>query len=478
LTPQDYGTVAMVTVVSGFANLFMELGLSSATIRTPEITHDQVSALYWINAGLGAAITLIIAASGPILAWFYHKPQLTLVAAGISLSSVLSSLGTQHWALIMRDMRFATMAIIRNSARLAGFLAALVLALSGGTYWALIANPVVTALWHTAGVWIASGFRPGKFRKGIRLRPLILFGANLAGSEIAYYIQGNSDNMLIGRAWGAEQLGLYTKAYSLLMLPISNLRFPLNRVAFPALSRLQNEPGAFRSYFNKYCALLSFITMPIVAFLFASSEHVIRLVLGPRWVGASGLFSILAFASFIQAPAGLRGIVQTSLGRGGRLFRLSIFSALAAVASFIIGLRWGARGVAIGYCISTYLMLHPSLVYAFRDTPLRPSDFYRSVMKPAVVSIAMGAVLLIVEGRLKGISDAPLLAIMFLAGGLVYLSVFALLPGGRPLLASYWEYLNILRRGALRWLRKRGSSRDPEEPAAPPADSDTGSAVS
>jgi hypothetical protein len=99
-------------------------------------------------------------------------------------------------------------------------------------------------------------------------------------------------------------------------------------------------------------------------------------------------------------------------------------------------------------------------------------------MKPAVASIAMGAVLVILEGGLKGISDAPLLAIMFLAGGLVYLSVFALLPGGRPLLASYWEYLNILRRGALRWLPERGSSRGPEEPAAPPTDGDTGSTVS
>ena len=470
LTPGDYGTVTMVTAVTGIVNLFRELGLSSATVRTRGITHEQVSNLFWINAGAGAAVTLIIAASGPFLAWFYHKPQLTLVAIGVSLTSVLSSLGTQHGALINRDMRFGTMAVIRNSALLAGLVAALVVAFAGGTYWALVASAVVTAVWDTTGRWIASGFRPGRYKKGVGLRPLIRFGANVAGSDIVTYFHRNTDNILIGKAWGAGQLGLYTKAYSLLMLPISNLRSPLNRVAFPAMSRLQDEPAAFRAYFTKYCSLLSFITMPIVAYLFASSGHVIRLLLGPRWIGASELFSILAIVSFIQAPAGLKGIVQTAMGRGGRLFRLSLISGVAAVASFAIGLPWGARGVAIGYSISTYVTLHPTLIYAFRDTPVRPSDFYRSVMKPAISSIIMGGVLVLVESRLKGFPDAPLLALMLVAGALVYLGFFILLPGGKRALAGYWEYVTILRKGALSTLARLGGGGVPDEETVPPED--------
>jgi PST family polysaccharide transporter len=459
LTPEDYGTVMMVTAITGFIELFRELGLSSATVRTRGITHDQVSNLFWINVGLGGAITVIIAASGPILAWFYHKPELTLVAAGISSTSILNSLGTQHGALINRDMRFATMAVIRLSALLAGFLAALAVALSGGTYWALVASAVVTAVWHSAGNWIASGFRPGRYKKGVGLRSLVRFGATVAGSDIVNYIHRNADNVLIGRAWGAGELGLYNKAYSLLMLPVSNLRYPLNRVAFPALSRLQGDPQAFRSYFTKYCALLSFVTMPVVTYLFASSEHIIRLFLGPRWTGASALFSILALVAFIQAPAGLKSIVLISLGRGGRLFRLAFITAVAAVASFFIGLPWGARGVAIGYVISTYLILHPTLVYAFHDTPIRPSDFYRSILKPTVASLSMAAALVFIEGRFTGLSDAALLALMALAGTLIYLGVFALLPKGRQEIAGYLGYVKILWRGALKsFSRIRGRS--------------------
>ena len=468
LTPQDYGIVTMVTAVTGFIELFRELGLSSATIRTRGITHDQVSNLFWINTGLGATITLVIAASGPVMAWFYHKPQLVAVAASLSLTSVLSSLGTQHGALLNRDMRFATLAVIRISAMLAGFAAALIVALSGGTYWALVANNIVLAVWNTAGVWMASGFHPGKYKKKVGLRPLINFGANVAGSDILTYFHRNTDNVLIGRAWGADQLGLYNKAYSLLMLPITNLRYPLNRVAYPALSRLQDEPAAFRAYFVKYCTLLSFITMPIVAFLFASSAHVIRLFLGPRWMGASDLFSILAIVSFIQAPSGLKSTVQTAMGRGRRLFRLSFISAAAAVTSFLIGLPWGARGVAIGYCIGTYVILHPTLVYAFRDTPIRPSDFYRSISKPAVAALAMGAVLVLAEGRLTSLADAPLLVLMLLAGVTIYLGIFVLLPGGRRALADYWDYVTILWRAVTGPFHKRGRLKGGRTPAVSP----------
>jgi O-antigen/teichoic acid export membrane protein len=456
LTPEDYGIVTMVTAITAFVNLFRELGLSSATVRTRDITHEQISALFWINAGLGAAITLIIAASGPVLAWFYHKPQLILVAAGVSITSVVSSLGTQHGALLNRNMRFTAMAIIRISSLLVGFLTAVIVALSGGAYWALVAGPVVSAICHTIGNWVASGFRPGRFKRGIGLRPLIRFGANVAGYNIVNYFHRNMDNVLIGKAWGTVQLGLYSKAYSLLMMPMSNLRIPLNRVAFPAMSRMQNEPKEFRSYYIRYCALLSFITMPIVAFLFAGSKHVIHFLLGPRWVGASELFNILALVSFIQAPASLLGIVQTSLGRGKQFFYLGLITTIASVAAFFIGLPWGARGVAIGYCISTYLVLPGSLIYAFRDTPLRPSDFYRSIMKPAIASIVMGVALMLTESRLRGLAEVPLLGVMLIMGGLLYLGVFILLPGGKPVLVNYWSYLTILKKVAMKRIFKSG----------------------
>jgi PST family polysaccharide transporter len=115
--------------------------------------------------------------------------------------------------------------------------------------------------------------------------------------------------------------------------------------------------------------------------------------------------------------------------------------------------------VAIGYVISTYLVLHPTLVYAFRDTPIRPSDFYRSILKPTVASLSMAAVLVFIEGRFTGLGDAALLVLMVPAGALIYLGVFALLPKGRQEIAGYLGYVKILWHGALKaFSRIRGRS--------------------
>jgi PST family polysaccharide transporter len=462
LTPEDYGIVAMVTAITGFVNLFRELGLSSATVQSQKITQDQISSLFWINAGLGLLITVIIAAMGPFLALFYKKPQLALVAVGISFTSFFSSLGTQHAALLSRQMRFGTMAIIRVSAILVGLLTAVVVALSGGTYWALVWSSVVTSLWATGGFWLASGFRPGRFKRKTGVRPMVRFGANIAGFDLVNYFHRNMDNILIGRFWGAAQLGLYSKAYALLMLPMSNLRYPLSRVAFPVLSRLQNDPAKFRDYFLKYCSLLSFITMPLVAFLYACSGHIIRVLLGPRWVGAAELFSILALVAFIQPPAQLRSTVLSALGRGGRLFKWGLYNAIATVASFFCGIPWGAKGVAIAYCIATYAILHPTLTYAFRDTPIRPADFYKCLIRPSSASIIMCLIALWTVGLLHHASDLLIIAIVLPLSLIAYLGIFWLMPGGKGELHGYWDYASILRRSVSSlWLRmwKRASAR-------------------
>jgi len=444
LTPEDYGSVAMVTALTGFVNLFRDLGLSGATIQNPNISHDQVSALFFINAGLGALIMLGTMAAAPVIAWFYQKPYLTWVTVGLSFGSLFSSLGTQHGALLNRQMRFRALALIQITALGASFLAALAVAVCGGGYWALVANSVVGPLWTTAGLWIASAFRPGWPRRGTGIRHLLRFGAHIAGFDVAYYFRDNMDKVLIGRVCGAQSLGLYEKAFSLLMLPLASLRYPLNKVAFPAMSRLAGEPELFRSYFAKYCSLLAFASMPLVAILFGCAESVISVLLGSRWMGAAELFKILAVAGFVETVGTLRQTVVFASGYGSRLFRLGLISSMATVLAVVIGLRWGPKGVAVAYCVNTYVMLHPLLLFAFVGTPVRAGDFYRAVAKPCVASIVMLSSYLFLIKPLLHASDIAILCVALPVCMLTYLCVYAALPGGRAALGEFWSYRTVM----------------------------------
>ena len=242
LVPADFGLIAMVTAITGFAILFKDLGLSMATVQRSKITHEQVSTLFWINVTVSTVITLVIFGLAPAIAWFYGEPRLTLITMVLSLVFVLGGLTVQHQALMQREMRFKALAIIRVISILAGLIAAIAFALIGISYWALVIMQITTAMFNTAGVWLLCHWRPSHPFRRVDVKDLLVFGANLTGFDIVNYFARNLDNILLGRFWGANVLGLYSKAYSIMMLPINQIRAPLNAVAIPTLSRLQNDP--------------------------------------------------------------------------------------------------------------------------------------------------------------------------------------------------------------------------------------------
>jgi polysaccharide transporter, PST family len=444
LSPGDYGLVAMVSVLTNFMCMFQDMGLSSATVQSSSISRDQISALYWINVGLGTLIMFVIMASAFFIAGFYKNQQLIQVTIGLSFVPFLGSLGAQHKALLNREMRFRSLALIQVTALLAGFIAALFVAIYGGEYWALILNNIVSVFCSSLGMWIASDFRPSWPKKETKIRSLLSFGVNVAGFDLAYYFHDNMDKLLIGRTWGEHQLGLYSRAYSLLELPLSSIRFPLNRVAFPAMSRLKNEPTRYQSYYVKYCSLLAFISMPLVVFLYICSENIIRLVLSEKWLGAVEIFRILSVAGFIQSVASLRTTVIMSSGQGKRLFRLGSAIAFATVVSFFCGLPYGAKGVAISYCIANLIVLHPSLVYSFKGTPIKPIYFYKSIAIPFFSSISMGIIYVYFIMPLINANDIFVLIFASMICAIIYFCFFSITPIGRKNLRDYYGYLKIL----------------------------------
>ncbi len=443
LTPDDYGTVAMVTAFTGFLNLFRDLGLSGATIQKSNITHDEVSALFFINVAIGAGITLVTMACGPVIAAFYGKPHLMHVAVGISFASVLSSFGSQHAALLNREMRFQALAAVQLSTLGAGFLAALIVALNDGGYWALVAQNVVGALWNSVALWTVSGFRPRWPPRGTNVRGLLRFGMGIAGFDVAYYFRDNVDKILLGRVWGAQQLGLYEKAFSLLLVPLASLRYPLNKVAFPAMSRIARDAALFRLYFTKYCAVLAFGAMPLVATMCALSDEIVTLLLGDRWLGAAELFRIFAVAGFIDTAGALRPTVMLASGSSRRLFTWGVMNAAVTVSAVVAGLPWGAKGMAIAYCVSAYLAFHPMLAYAIAGTPIQVGDFYRCAAKPFIASTAMLASYLVCIKPLLHVPNVVLLCIAVPASAVIYLAIYAVLPGGRRELLDYWGYVRL-----------------------------------
>lgn len=390
LLPEDYGLVAMVTSFTGFVLMFKDLGLTQAVIQREEINHNEVSMVFWVNVYVSLALALVVIATGPILVWFYNEPRLMLISFAYALVAILGGLSAQHSALLNRQMKFQILSRITIISSLLSLLVGLLLAYLGYGYWAVVAISVVSTFVQAVLLWFFCSWRPSFKRITKEVKSYLQFGAGVTGFNMVNYFSRNLDNILIGKFIGAGPLGLYSKAYQLLMLPISQLRDPLNAVGTPALSSLVKDPDKYRKYYNEYVFLLSFFSMPIVVFLFVCAHPLILLILGENWASAAEIFQLLAITALIQPIASTRGMVMLTSGLSTRYFWWGVYNAIAVIIAFSVGVRWGISGIAIAYAIANYVILFPSLQYCFKSTPVSVAQFFKSAGFPFIFSVIAG----------------------------------------------------------------------------------------
>ena len=351
LTPGDFGLVSMVTGVTGFAEAFKDAGLSLATIQRERITQQQVSTLFWINVGLSIILTALVLALAPVLAVFYHDPRLSWVAAAIACTFLLGGLTVQHQALLRRNLRFKALAVIDIISLATGVLTAIGMAVMGFHYWALVGMTLMSAVTNVVAVWIILPWRPSRPQRGSGVRPLVNFGGNIVTIRFAYCFVSNAPNVLIGWYWGAGAVGLYQKAYSLLMFAIDQIHGPVAAVALSPLSRVQSEPERFRRYFLAgYFIVISF-ALPVVVISAVFSEEIIRIVLGAQWGGAIAIFRWLAIGSIFVILLNPLGMVLQAAGRAARQVKITLIDSALVTGAYLAGLSFGPVGVATGFVI-------------------------------------------------------------------------------------------------------------------------------
>src|SRR6266436_4820621 len=245
LTPADFGLVAMVATVTSLGQAFADLGLSEATIQRKEINDDQVSVLFWINVAIGLGLTLLTVALAPVLAKFYRDPRLINITLLLSLTFLIGGLRVQPDALLKRQMRFSSLAVRDVASYGLAVPVAITMAWRGASYWALVALPLTLNLTQMALSWLMVNWRPGLPRRDAHVGSMIAFGGNVAASYFLINVSRSADNVLIGWYWGAGPLGLYSRAYNLLMLPVRLLSASAVSVAIPAFSRTQDDQEHF-----------------------------------------------------------------------------------------------------------------------------------------------------------------------------------------------------------------------------------------
>lgn len=442
LTPADFGLIAMVAPFTRFLTNFNDLGLAMATVQRKVINHAQVSTLFWINIGLSALVTLAAMLCAPLVAMFYDRPDLTGVMILIASGFVISGVGIQHRALLRRQLQFGSLALIQIVGAAAGAVAAVIAAHYGAGYWALVIMGLATNLAGVLGAWWFCRWWPGRPSRAAGVKSMVQFGGSLTGSNIMTFLMRNLDNVLIGKVWGDVSLGLYDKAYQLLLLPIRRLNTPISGVAVPTLSRLQDDPKRYIAYFKRAILLLTAIGMPVVVFVFVEAEEVVLLMLGDQWTDAIDIFRYLAPAAFLGTMNMTTGWVFVSLGNTARQLKWSFIGPPVNLLAILIGLPWGPTGVAIAFSVSQCVLRYPGWAYCFAGTFIRIRDVHSAIWRPVLCSLLSGVVLAVTRPWFP--PDAHRIVAVLLAFVVYSLSFAALwlaFPGG---IATARETLSLV----------------------------------
>jgi O-antigen/teichoic acid export membrane protein len=390
LSPKDFGLVGMVTAFTGILYLFRDFGLSAATVQRGDVTEHQISTLFWVNLLFGVFLALATAALAPFAVRFYHEPRLFWVTIALGSSFLLNATGVQHSALLQRQLRFTALAMIDVCAWVCSATIGITLALAGFAYWSLVASTVSYPLVGSLAMWGTTRWIPGPPRRGIGLGSMMRFGGGLTLTSIIVYVAYNLEKVLLGRFWGADVVGLYGRAYQLGSFPVDSLNSAAGEVAFPALSRVRNDPPRLRSYFLKGYSLILAITVPITITVALFATDLIVILLGPKWREAGPIFRYLAPTILVFALINPIGWLITALGMIRRSLKVAMVLAPVVICGYLIGLPHGPKGVAIAYSTAMVLWVIPHLAWGLHGTVVSLRDVAVAASKPLASGVVAG----------------------------------------------------------------------------------------
>jgi PST family polysaccharide transporter len=437
LTPRDFGLVIMVTT---FSLLLMNCGLNGfteAVLQHDEIDHGLASNLFWINTGLGLALTIGFAGAGPLLARFYGEPRVAAVATAVAATIVFTCLSVQHLALLKRAMCFVDVAANDIAARAVSVAVSILLAWMGWGYWAMVAGTVALPFATMVGAWMLCRWLPGRPRRRPETLTMVRFAMNTYGRFVLDYFTRNLDNLLVGWRFGPQPLGFYKKAYDLFVLPANQLSAPLTSVAVSALSRVNRDSTQHGRYFLGALSALAFVGMGLGADLSLVGKDVILVLLGPGWEESGRLFTFFGPGIGIMLVYGTHGWIHLSIGRADRWLRWAVVEFMVTGLFFVVGLHWGLAGVAVGWVLSFWTLTVPALWYAGRPARLGIAPLIGVVWKYALASALAGGTSAIIiwtsplwEGASGPTETIGRIAVTSILFGTLYLGAVMLLHGG------------------------------------------------
>lgn len=398
LQPEDFGLIAIVTVIIQFLTLFCTMGASPAIVQNDNLSKNDLSVLFSSFLLVGIFLAIILSLSAPLIADYYEDERLTLIVRILSINLVFAAANLVPNALMVKNLRFRKMALRTLSIQIITGAIAIIAAYKGLGLYSLLISPVVTAIYMFI---FNSHFYPQKFTFRLSINPIkkiISFSAFQFGFDIINFFSRNLDKLIIGKRMSSTELGYYEKSYRLMQLPLSYISSVISPVMQPVLRSLQDERQVMAEKFNRIVRLLATISFPLGIIFYACSEEIILLFYGSNWINSIVPFSILCLSLPLQIVLSTSGAIYQAANSTKMQFFVCIINTGITILGFIVAaiVFNTIEAMAWSWTITLLITFFISFFVLYRI--VLNSDIkglFRQLLVPLVIAIVLFVIFLI-----------------------------------------------------------------------------------
>ena len=422
LMPEDFGLIAMVLIFFELSYVFVESGFQTALVREKNISEIDKSTTFLFNFASSIVLYTLLFFSTPAIAVFFNQDQLVWIIRIMGLNLIVSSFAIIQRAMLTQQIDFKTQTKVRFLAVVLSGGCAIWMAFTGWGVWALVARIGLAGLIDTVFLWVLNPWMPSlQFSKASFCR-LFGFGSKILVAGILDKFYLHVYNLIIGKYFAAATLGYYTQANNFKNIVINSLFQTIQRVSYPVLSKLRDDPGRLKDGYRKILKLSSFVILPVMVLLGVLAEPIIFALVGEKWLKAVPFLQLLCISGVTYHFSSINLNMLLVIGRPDISLILEIIKKVVITIAIIIGIQFGIFGLVVGEVVAAYINLVINAYYSKRFLDYSLIDQFQDVLPTISFSLLIGAMLAVF--KYYTLSSGSLL--ILLATGLAILGYLAL----------------------------------------------------
>lgn len=389
LVPQDYGLMSMATIITGYAQIFSELGLGAALVQKEVITEQEFSSVFWFGVMFG----ILLAASCYPISYFtariFSEPRIIPLTQTVSIIFLLGGLSIVPGNILRREFRFRELGFIEMSSTLTSCIGMLAFALLGAGVWTLIFGSILLGIARLFFLYFCARWRPLCHFSWSEASSFIRFGVSMATARSLFYAWNRSDSFFAGRAWTASMLGFYALANQLAKIPTDKIVTLINQVSFSAFSRLQGKSSEFNQLYLDITKVIAIIVFPLFFGAYLVGDNIVKILFNEKWYPMIFIFRYLCIAQIFMAVNSINNFVHASQGRPHWSVMFNLLCGLLMPVSFFFAVQYGLNAIVVPW-ITVFIVLCLFWIgLTLRKIGIEIRAYGRNLSTPIFATVAM-----------------------------------------------------------------------------------------